>query len=707
MEQAGPPVILLDEWGKMIHLAAAGRFLTFSTGELTRDLLEAVHPALQKPLRAALERARLSQRPEVVPGSTVHLGGEPLKVRFHVSPLRETLPGHLLVTIEAHPPAPPAQSTSPDESGSGQVPSEAEQLRSQLDDRITQHAAVVEGHEAYTQELQAVNEELRVATEELEANREKFQTLNLELTAANQTLTAKLDELGHANGDLQNLMAASAIATVFLDRELRITRYTPAATPLFRVVESDVGRPLTDLCHQVDYAELAADAAQVLAHLRPVEREIGGNEGEWFLARLLPYRTVDDRIAGVVLTCLNITERKQAEAHRQASDAAQRIGKARGEFLSRMSHELRTPLNAILGFGQLLKLGSRNEQDTAALGLILKAGRHLLSLVDEVLDLTQVEGGELRLSFGRVDLGRLARECLQLITRLAAARHIVCEVEENGGPPPLLWTDEQRLRQVLLNLLTNAVKYNRPGGRVTLSYGREADGQCRIDVRDTGIGIAAQDVPRLFTPFERLQHQDGEIEGTGLGLAITRQMVAALGGTVEVESEPGQGSRFWIKLPFGQLPAAPAEETPVPPPAAEALAARHDITLLCIEDNASNLDLVQTVAARHWPHWRFLSARDGRTGLEQARRHHPNLILLDLQLPDHPGDWVLAELRRDPRTARLPVMVLSADATARSREKLLAGGAAEFLTKPFRIADFVQAVQRTVRLSAPGSREDG
>ena len=695
MEDAGPPVVLLDEWGRIVHLtAAAGRFLTFSTGEVTRDLLEAVHPALRNSLCAALERARLSQRPEVAPGLTLHLGGELLTVHFHASPLREILPGHLLVTIEAHPSAP---------SGRDADASEAQRFRSQFHDLAAQHAAAVERHQAYTEELQTVNEELRVATEELESHREELQTLNQELTAANHTLTVKIDELGHANSDLQNLMAATAIATVFLDREGRITRYTPAAAPLFHLVESDVGRPLADLRHRLDYGELEADAARVLAHLRPVEREIGGNGGEWFLVRLRPYRTGDDRIAGVVLTCVNITERKQAEAHRQAKDAAERISRARSEFLSRMSHELRTPLNAILGFGQILELGSRDEQDTMALGLILKAGRHLLALVDEVLDLTRAESGNLRLTFGRVDLGQLARECLQLIAKLAAVRGVVCEVEDADGPFPLLWTDEHRLRQALLNLLTNAVKYNHSQGRVTLACRREADGQCRISVRDPGCGIAAADLPKLFTPFERLHHHDGEIEGTGLGLAITRQTVEALGGTVGVESEPGRGSRFWIKLPIGSLPAALADENPVPPLAAQAILARRDVTLLCIEDNASNLELVQTVAARHWPHWRFVSARDGRMGLEQARRHAPKLILLDLQLPDHPGDWVMAELRRDPRTVHLPVVVLSADATARSREKLLAAGAAEFLTKPFRVSDLVQVVERTLHASALSS----
>ncbi len=433
------------------------------------------------------------------------------------------------------------------ESGKCHPGAEVELLRHQLDALSARHTDAVERHRAYTEELRAMNEEL-------EASREELQTLNEELTVANAALSGKIDELGQANGDLSNLMAATAIATVFLDRELRVTRYTPAATPLFRLTANDVGRPLTDLRHEIDYPTLEADAARVLNDLQPLEREIDASAGQWFLVRLLPYRTVDDRIAGIVLTCIDITERRQAEAHRQAREAAERINRSRSEFLSRMSHELRTPLNAILGFGQLLELGSRDEPDTVALGSILKAGRHLLSLVNEVLDLSQAESGELRVAFGAVDLERIARECVQLTARLAATREVVCEVRKPDAPLPPLWTDEQRLRQVLLNLLTNAIKYNRPGGRVTLDWRQAAEGRCRISVRDTGPGISAEDIPRLYTPFERLHRQDGEIEGTGLGLAITHRLVGALGGSIGVESKPGHGSRFWIELPLRRFP---------------------------------------------------------------------------------------------------------------------------------------------------------
>ncbi len=577
---------------------------------------------------------------------------------------------------------------------------EVRQLRTQLKGVQAQRAASEKKHQAYVERLQAANEELHFASESLDTHREELQSLNEELVSANHSLQGKIDELGHANGDLRHLMAATAIATIFLDRELRVTRYTPAATQVFRLLESDVGRPLTDLRHDLDYAGLESDAAAVFAHLVPIEREVSAAHGEWFLVRLLPYRTVDERIVGVVLTCLNITERKQAEALRLAKEAAERTNEARKEFLSRMSHELRTPLNAILGFGQILELEARTEQDKVAPGFIVKAGRHLLSLVDEVLDLSQAEGGKLRLTMGVVDLRQLILECMQLVAKLAEAQQVVCEVREPDQPLHWLWTDAQRLRQVLLNLLTNAIKYNRPGGRVVLGFRQDTAGFCLVSVRDTGLGIASADLPRLFTPFERLHAGHSEIEGTGLGLAITRSLVETLGGSIGVESKLGQGSRFWIKLPVGQVPARPAEAISPGSLVFPEAPAKQNVAVLCIEDNASNAQLVQMLVERQQPRWQFSLACDACTGLQEARRHAPDLILLDYQLPDRPGDWVLAELRRDPCTAHIPVLVLTADATAATRERFLAGGATGLLSKPFGINELMRSVHGALHLTS-------
>ena len=394
---------------------------------------------------------------------------------------------------------------------------------------------------------------------------------------------------------------------------------------------------------------------------------------------------------------LDITDRKQAEENLRAKEEAERTNQAKSKFLSRMSHELRTPLNAILGFGQVLEFSDLKEQDAQALGYILKGGQHLLSLIDEVLDLSRVESGEMRLELSSVDAVALTKECVNLLARLMEARHLRCTVNNPPGSA-LLWCDRQRLRQMLLNLLSNAIKYNRECGKITVSFEPVPGGRLRLNVTDTGPGIAPEDIARLFVPFERLQHESGGVEGTGLGLVVSRRIAEAMDGTVDVTSEVGRGSTFWIELPLaaalaaspqgsGDLPGAPTPHPPTP----------NRATLLYIEDNLSNLKVMEMLLDRQRPGWRFLSARDGQEGWEQARQRLPEAILLDLQLPGLSGEEVLKRLRGDPATREIPVIVLSADATAHSRERLSVLGATEYISKPFEVTVLLALLDRVLR----------
>ena len=400
-----------------------------------------------------------------------------------------------------------------------------------------------------------------------------------------------------------------------------------------------------------------------------------------------------------ISTAVDVTERHQAEvALRSAKDEAERANHAKSVFLSRMSHELRTPLNAILGFGQLLEMSALDEQDTLSLNYILKGGRHLLALIDEVLDLSRAETGELHLVLSHLNLATLAQECVGMVARLAQARGISCQIKI--PPHASLWVDEQRLRQMLLNLLSNAIKYNHEGGHVLVSSKKLPSGQLRLRVADTGPGISPEGIARLFVPFERLQQEFGEVEGTGLGLVVSQRIAEAMGGSVGVESEVGKGSAFWIDLPLSanRSSAPPVAvlpgKKPAPPPVPQ------NSTLLYIEDNVSNLQVVKALLANSRPRWKFLPARDGRDGLAQARQSLPDLILLDLQLPGMNGDAVLAELRHDPLTRRIPVVLLSADATAHSRERLLACGADDYISKPFKLDNLLDLLDRTLQKAA-------
>ncbi len=391
-------------------------------------------------------------------------------------------------------------------------------------------------------------------------------------------------------------------------------------------------------------------------------------------------------------TAVDVTERhQQEEALRLAKEEAERANVAKSVFLSRMSHELRTPLNAILGFGQLLEMSQLGEPDAQGVQRILKGGRHLLGMVDEVLDLARVEAGELGLKLSAVRLDKLLPECAGLMARAAQARGITCHVTVSPASRVPVRADEQRLRQVLLNLLSNAIKYNHEGGQVNLSCQQTRDGRVRLSVKDTGPGITAEGLERLFVPFERLGQELGEVEGTGLGLVVSKQLMEAMGGSLHAKSQVGKGSTFWVELPLATdtFESKGEEAGPMHEPAtapAESSAA----TVLYIEDNVSNVQVIKTVIERLRPQWRLLSAQDGQSGLQQSREHLPDAILLDLQLPGMNGDLVLAELRADPNVHQIPVLLLSADATAYSRERLLALGANDYLSKPFNVVHLLE-----------------
>ena len=375
----------------------------------------------------------------------------------------------------------------------------------------------------------------------------------------------------------------------------------------------------------------------------------------------------------------------------KARAEADRANRAKSQFLSRMSHELRTPLNAVIGFGQLLEMATLTPQDRESVGMIVKGGRHLLDLINEVLDIGRIDAGELTLSVESVRIRDLLREAVDLVGPLAAERQVemegdvvTCDVAVKA--------DRQRLKQVMLNLLSNAIKYNRSGGRVMLDCRGVDGGRHRIEVTDTGPGIAPENVGRLFTAFDRIgAEQGGAVEGTGLGLALTKGLVEAMGGTLGVESEVGRGSTFWVELPAAEDELREAERAPAGPLSKPAGGPRNPATVLYVEDNLANLTLMEKVLA-HRPEIRFLAAVQGRRGFDLAREHRPDMILLDLNLPDVSGEQVLNQLRADPQTQTIPVVVVTADASEGQADRFLTLGASAYVTKPFEVDEVLDVI---------------
>ena len=405
----------------------------------------------------------------------------------------------------------------------------------------------------------------------------------------------------------------------------------------------------------------------------------------------------------------DITEQRRAQtAIREAQEEAERANRAKSEFLSRMSHDLRTPLNAVLGFAQLMTAERLNDSQRECTQQILKGGRHLLELINEVLDIARIESGRLSLSPEPVDVLEIVRHAVDLVSPLAAQRQISLVVEQPPAIDASVLADRQRLSQILLNLLSNAVKYNRAGGRVTLSFTQSAKRCTRINVTDTGAGIPPEKLQLLFRPFERLGAETTGIEGTGLGLTLSRGLAEAMGGSLGVSSAVDRGSTFWVEL-LATDEAAARQERDSLTSSLEPTRAIGPAAVLYIEDNASNVRLMHRLLGSR-PSVTLLHGADGQTGLQLARERRPDVILLDLHLPDMSGEEVLRQLWDDPSLRGTPVIVLSADATPGQVRRVLASGATAYLTKPLDLGAVLEVIDRS--LLAPDAarsqaRDDG
>jgi PAS domain S-box-containing protein len=412
-------------------------------------------------------------------------------------------------------------------------------------------------------------------------------------------------------------------------------------------------------------------------------------------------RNDDGRIIGYLLIGTDNSVRKLVESKLNAAmAAAEEANRAKTDFLSSMSHELRTPLNAILGFAQLVESGMPPPTPSQKRNLeqILKAGWYLLDLINEVLDLALIESGKVTVSREPVSLVEVMLECRAMIEPQAQKRGIrmsfpLFEI------PQFINADRTRVKQVLINLLFNAIKYNKKGGAVAVECTPAAPASIRISVRDTGAGLAPAQLAQLFEPFNRLGKEAGAEEGTGIGLVVTKRLVELMGGVIGVDSVVGEGSVFWIEMGLTNAPQLvfqQAEHAPARQLLPDGTPLR---TLLYVEDNPANLELVEQLVARR-ADLRLLSAPDADVGIALARAYQPEVILMDINLPGISGLQAMQILRADPATAHIPIIALSANAVPGDVEKSLQAGFFNYLTKPIRVDRFMDALDVALKFSS-------
>ncbi|MEX0958593.1 MAG: ATP-binding protein [Burkholderiales bacterium] len=410
-------------------------------------------------------------------------------------------------------------------------------------------------------------------------------------------------------------------------------------------------------------------------------------------------------IIGYLLIGTDNSVRKRVESKlNEAMAAADKANRAKSDFLSGMSHELRTPLNAILGFAQVLESGSPapTASQKRNLDQILKAGWYLLELINEILDLSLIESGKVTLSREPVSLIEVMLECRAMIEPQAQKRGIDMTFPRLEIPY-FVKADRTRVKQVLINLLFNAIKYNRPGGAVAMAFTPGAQGSIRISVRDTGAGLTADQLANLFQPFNRLGKEAGKEEGTGIGLVVTKRLVELMEGAIGADSTVGVGSTFWIELPLTTAPHLVIRDFALPAPVRPQVSGdRPPSTVLYVEDNPANLELVEQLIARR-PDLRLLSAADGDTGIEFARAYQPEVILMDVNLPGISGTQAMRILRADPSTAHIPILALSANAVPREIEHGIEAGFFDYLTKPIKVDQFMDALDMALASSRAAS----
>jgi two-component system CheB/CheR fusion protein len=705
------PSLIVNDAGEVIEFRGdLQSYLAPAEGPPSFKLAKLLHPDLLVDVRTALFKARSDRKPVRREWLKVTRGDRAQLVNIEVIPTsRATHDGICVISFEAvQSPAGPVGEQPSDGSDRERLNQERTAVRDYMTHLTSEHEQSDSILNATSEELQSATEELQSTIEELETAKEELQSTNEELSTLNDELRIRNADLVVLGDDLMNLLSSIDTPVIMVDRDLILRLFNPTAERLFSLRQSDVGRPIAAFKPLMELPELGDILRRVIETPTVVDNEVQSHEGHWYSLRVRPYRSSRNKVEGAVVTLIDTHElrtaltiaeesRDVAEEARataeQARSEAMEANRLKDEFLSTLSHELRTPMTSILGWAQMMRMMTLDEETIATAMATIERGTHAqIRLIDDLLDISRITTGRLRLEQRAFRLAALVEETLDVVRPAVTAKELDVRTDLSAAPV-MLYGDPDRLRQVIWNLLSNAVKFTPARGTIEISV-TQMKGVAVIRVRDSGEGIAPEFLPRVFDRFA--QGASGtrrEKQGLGLGLAISKYVVDLHGGTIVADSRgPGHGATFTMALPL--VPVVNREEGAgvfTATPGDGALPRLDGVTVLVVDDDADSLKLVAVALAQCGA--TVVQATSVVEAMKHLERTTPSLIVSDIAMPSQDGVDLLRQVRAlDGANAKVPMVALTAFTSEDDRRRMLAAGFVEYVTKPVAPLQLMQVV---------------
>ncbi|MFU8802575.1 MAG: CheR family methyltransferase [Bradymonadaceae bacterium] len=713
-EEYAPRAVVVRRDGRIVYASnGLEKFLEIPRGQFHNNLVKMVSSGLRMGVRAGLKQAVETGESVVNEGLTFKAPSGTQPARVIVRPMFDDDESNAFYMVVFEEVGPSIEEAHQHLDGADQAEAIIVQLEHELESTRTSLEQTV-------QDAETTNEELKSSNEELRSMNEEFQSANEELEASREEIAASNETLAKAKADIENLLYSAQLATLFLDDDLTIKMFTPAATEIYKLRSTDVGRPLDEINHRVLEMPPLPEVEELGARNEPVIDEVRTDDGRWYIRRVLPYLTGEGEHRGMVLTFTDVTDlkgvteslqRRTAELEAAREQAELATG-AKSEFLANTSHEIRTPMTCILGFADLLLESLEDKKDRSSVETIKKNALFLLDIINEILDLTKIEEGKFEVENRRFDPRDLMQEVTDLMQVRAHEKSLPLTIEYDADVPSLVETDPTRLRQILLNLVENALKFTSEGYvavKVGFVHGEEP--RLQMKIVDTGIGMTEREQEKMFEPFVQADTSlTRKYGGTGLGLTITRRLIDLLGGTIDVESERGEGTTFVVEIPV-RLPAEeeavgaePAEEdekaVKVPVSSADGKKPR----VLVVDDYEEICRLFSLFLTNAGAD--VETASNGREALERIdvaeRAGAPfDVVIMDMQMPELDGYEATRALRRSGFEA--PIIALTAAAMEGNDKVCFAAGCTDYMSKPVRPGDLVDLVGKYTTLAGKGA----